>query len=476
MSKKIGRNDPCPCGSGKKYKNCCGRKEILDFFEKTEIHTGKEIDDYVSLLKLVGIWAQKIMQFDEDGKELVLAKKKFEYLYKPGTEEGVSNGLYLGWLYFDFRFGKSRKTVCERLLEAEEISKLNEPGPTHLRHLSKSYCTFYEVKAILDDWIILEELGTGKEWRYCRTDEPFESNTTKGEIWYIRLVGTPEKCFNYMDPYIYKPESKQELLKIINYQKNQFLKSLKENLPEETIFIESCRAAVVDWAHFILKGIQIETKKEYSNYPILQNTDGEIIKFSEIFFKIKELTGLKEKISSIDIFNYDENNRWIWTKKTSIKGKMFSPVILGIIRINGDYLIGETNSFERALRLKRILLKELSEYIAYERIDVKDISSIPPLDEKEKEKLEEEMKKIYSNPEIRNLLKQEMEDYYYKSWIRQKLPALGYQTPLQAVKTEEGKKRVEELLKLFEKFQESLPEDKFPKINFDKLRKKLGLI
>ena len=24
--KEIGRNDPCPCGSGKKYKNCCGRK------------------------------------------------------------------------------------------------------------------------------------------------------------------------------------------------------------------------------------------------------------------------------------------------------------------------------------------------------------------------------------------------------------------------------------------------------------------
>jgi len=22
---KIGRNEPCPCGSGKKYKKCCGR-------------------------------------------------------------------------------------------------------------------------------------------------------------------------------------------------------------------------------------------------------------------------------------------------------------------------------------------------------------------------------------------------------------------------------------------------------------------
>lgn len=25
ITKKIGRNDPCPCGSGKKYKQCCGK-------------------------------------------------------------------------------------------------------------------------------------------------------------------------------------------------------------------------------------------------------------------------------------------------------------------------------------------------------------------------------------------------------------------------------------------------------------------
>ena len=24
-SRKVSRNDPCPCGSGKKYKNCCGK-------------------------------------------------------------------------------------------------------------------------------------------------------------------------------------------------------------------------------------------------------------------------------------------------------------------------------------------------------------------------------------------------------------------------------------------------------------------
>ncbi|NMB30839.1 MAG: hypothetical protein GX988_05310, partial [Clostridiales bacterium] len=24
--KKVGRNEPCPCGSGKKYKRCCGQE------------------------------------------------------------------------------------------------------------------------------------------------------------------------------------------------------------------------------------------------------------------------------------------------------------------------------------------------------------------------------------------------------------------------------------------------------------------
>ncbi|HHX66152.1 MAG TPA: hypothetical protein GX702_14840, partial [Chloroflexi bacterium] len=27
-TRKVGRNDPCPCGSGKKYKNCCLRQGL----------------------------------------------------------------------------------------------------------------------------------------------------------------------------------------------------------------------------------------------------------------------------------------------------------------------------------------------------------------------------------------------------------------------------------------------------------------
>jgi preprotein translocase subunit SecA len=34
---KVGRNDPCPCGSGKKYKHCCMRKQLAT--APTEVKT-----------------------------------------------------------------------------------------------------------------------------------------------------------------------------------------------------------------------------------------------------------------------------------------------------------------------------------------------------------------------------------------------------------------------------------------------------
>lgn len=28
MTKKVNRNDPCPCGSGEKYKKCCAKRDL----------------------------------------------------------------------------------------------------------------------------------------------------------------------------------------------------------------------------------------------------------------------------------------------------------------------------------------------------------------------------------------------------------------------------------------------------------------
>ncbi|MDY7093363.1 MAG: SEC-C metal-binding domain-containing protein [Acidobacteriota bacterium] len=37
MAKKTGRNDPCPCGSGQKYKNCCLKSGGVEGSQRTKI-------------------------------------------------------------------------------------------------------------------------------------------------------------------------------------------------------------------------------------------------------------------------------------------------------------------------------------------------------------------------------------------------------------------------------------------------------
>ena len=44
--KKIGKNDPCPCGSGKKYKNCCLRKQD----QKTEKNRTRQVMEEIEEL------------------------------------------------------------------------------------------------------------------------------------------------------------------------------------------------------------------------------------------------------------------------------------------------------------------------------------------------------------------------------------------------------------------------------------------
>jgi len=68
--RKVGRNDPCPCGSGLKYKKCCLNKDQPNFHRLKE----KYLRDYKIRLK---------------GKEDIEAIKKAGRLALDEPEEGV---------------------------------------------------------------------------------------------------------------------------------------------------------------------------------------------------------------------------------------------------------------------------------------------------------------------------------------------------------------------------------------------------
>jgi len=43
---KVGRNAPCPCGSGKKYKKCCLSRQYEQRQEAAEEQRERESEDY----------------------------------------------------------------------------------------------------------------------------------------------------------------------------------------------------------------------------------------------------------------------------------------------------------------------------------------------------------------------------------------------------------------------------------------------
>lgn len=48
MKKKIGRNDPCPCGSGKKFKKCCESSMIGKKYKAHKIESQDQTSSKVA--------------------------------------------------------------------------------------------------------------------------------------------------------------------------------------------------------------------------------------------------------------------------------------------------------------------------------------------------------------------------------------------------------------------------------------------
>ena len=62
-----------------------------------------------------------------------------------------------------------------------------------------------------------------------------------------------------------------------------------------------------------------------------------------------------------------------------------------------------------------------------------------------------------------------------EKWLKDKIPALDGRTPLQAVKTEEGKRKVIELLKSFENIEEHNRKEGRPFYDMSWMWERMGL-
>ncbi len=156
---RIGRNDPCPCGSGKKYKNCCLNKDRARRIREGAWRQGEQatLDKLVAFAQRPSFNAQIIVAFN---------------LFWNGSygTEGLSAldrdeiGRFLDWYVYDYRLEQSRKRIIELFVE-EMGSGLLPVEQERVRVWKDSYLCLYRIAGPAQQGLlpIVDALEGGEE-------------------------------------------------------------------------------------------------------------------------------------------------------------------------------------------------------------------------------------------------------------------------------------------------------------------------
>ncbi len=401
MNNKPGRNSPCPCGSGKKFKKCCGfnltpAEQELFAPMPDDFKTGTKIDFYFDIFRAAMLYAETLKASPKFGNELRRLCQDFEERFKPGTERGLTDSFYLNWFVLDNRFGIDQRTIIERMMEEKDFYLIKDAVKLAARELADSYATCYQIKEIRKEDIVFEELVTGCRWIAHRVGDTCEEDARPEQIWHARFVGPQEDAYYFGQPFVFEPEAKGDFIKIVDMLIKNFKKYASTRSLEFVIPRDAFKAGIGFWSEYLyrsslgLAGIEDVEPVSGHRAPYLSTTDGEKMRFSLVTFKIVIEAGLCDKLSGMRGLEYDaQGSCWIWLKKGNRRIKSWDNTILGQVFIRGNELVGEVNSLERALRLKNKLSIGLGKMVIFDRIDSKDFAAMPQPSQEELRKFEE---------------------------------------------------------------------------------------
>ena len=473
---KVGRNAPCPCGSGKKYKKCCLPKEEAERQGKTSA-TPRELE-----------LRDRLLSFSAKEKY----KKDFEKAYslywrRPFREPLVMDedkeeefGLFLDWFIHDFKLGNGL-TIIEEFYRAPD-EKFSSEERSLLRYEMDSYSSIYEVISVtpevglkLKDLITEEELDT-LEVRGSRA-------MAKWDVIFARVIKMgPINKFSGVINLIPRRE-KEDILSSV--------RSAWEKFKGET--------GKMEWSYFAKSNAQIiyHTIQDQPRVePVLVTEEYHRIVSAKAVFEAKNFSSISYLLSQEFDFFLDEEKegekiQWAWLKRGKSKDWGGGELEEHSIVLKSEMIQGKGELTWVSLGTVTLTPEKLELWcISKPRLDrgKKRLQEILGADIQHRgDTYEDMMKKATGKPKRASSLEDEeipekllpifsrkMEEWVTK-WLDEKLPALDGKTPREAVRTPEGRKKVEELLKDFENMEERKRREGKPYIDILVLRQMLNL-
>ncbi len=478
----IGRNEPCPCGSGNKYKRCCGapKTDLLEL--AAGAIRGAQDAAEAKVVRLLR---------DEIGEDAFQAAWDEFDLTEGSLNPDIDDeaNLFIPWAIYDWepwdQDRHSRRPLEVRLTPAGMSAAGRGPtlSPTESDFLMAVVATptsFHDV--------IATEPGRTTTLRDIFLDTEvtvFERLGSKGvqpgDILYGRVVEFDDVALMVGGgQLIIPPRDKGVVL-----DAKLALKRRPGKLTAEKL----CREEPV------LRRVYLALREQlvHPKPPVMSNTDGDLIEFHTLTYRIDDAEAAFTALAPLAV-DADREELLVdakrdrggklhhvafpWTRVGNAKHGGLPSTSLAEFTIDGTTLTVSVNSAERAKAARAETEKRLGEGAKFLREEGRSIDEAiaehrakpATAEDREARRRNEELQ---AAPEVQAMIAKMNADHY-ATWPDIPLPALKGKTPRDAMRTADGRERVEALIANAERVEDNA-RNTMPRYDFNQLRTVLGL-
>jgi len=473
LREKTGRNDPCPCRSGKKHKHCCLKAPAAEDspWKRQRVASDSLTDDLLAFAKR------------KFGRDLLDAWDDFnQTVFPPPYErtEGEAQ-IFMPYYLFDWerptrrRGARPRVGVVGRSFLERFGGSLSELEALIFIQATTQPVSFYEVlHSAPGESLVLRDLLIGGDTTVV--ERSASRMLRPGDIVYAQIWQLPEvNTLGRLAPIPFPPRNKVE---IVEWRVKLRRKIARQNR-------ELAAADVVRYAEET-RALYLHLRDVRHLPPRLCNTDGDSLVFHTLTFRVGSaqvafdaLAPLAWERSKEELLKDAEVTRdgvlcsveIEWAKPGNKKFKTWDNTILGRLKISGRSLVATVNSKERA----RSIRAEIERRLGILAVHQSTVSQAPEELVKDREQpagsAEFEESDGLLDPAVREHI-----DAMMQSWAHQKIPALGGRSPVEAVADPDGREIVEALLLDMERQYERSKGPGAVRPDIDALRRLLNLV
>lgn len=463
---KTGRNNPCPCGSGKKHKHCC-----LEEHQQSPDRLWQQQHDASAQLnsKLMKFAAHRFGERVEDAWQDFNMAKVSPFLGERPPSLVHEDQIFMPYFLFHWapddvpadETEDARGGVVACAYRRERAYDLSPVERALLGQAMARPISFYEVLwSRPGERVGVRDILIGGEFEVAeRTASQTlrQGDIVYGQMWSLAGLVT----FGCTAPHCIPPGRKADLIRLRNILRAT--KGKPRAVTSEDLFDNAD----------IIRAEYLSIRDSLYRPPKMCNTDGDPIAFHTLTFRVGSaqatfdaLASLAQGRSQEELLENAELDEKSQIRKVNIdwiklgrnpRIKSWDNTILGHIEIAGTSLVAEVNSAKRARRLRKEIEARLGGAVVHENTTVRTADEAVANSRASRidapEPREASADQILRRPEVREQL-QAMVQQQTEAWVRQKIPILGGRTPLQAVRDPDGREIVESLLLEWERREE----------------------